>query len=188
MHKTAGMNRHQKAAHRRGELRVGRDQIDELLELARSPDAQERLEAAKWLCPCHVRRHIDAVWQALSGLLEDPDAAVRRAAWHTLEDGGRPDDPRLDAILDRVLATETDTRVLSFARQVAGSRRRQQDLDLQLAVRPVVRRRGKCDFCGESGVLVEPGYETTISEGVDARSALICSDCSIGSQVRAVRR
>ena len=44
-------------------------------------------------------------------MLEDRDVRVRRAAWHTLEDGGRPDDSALDAIIERVAATETDAFV-----------------------------------------------------------------------------
>src|SRR5438445_5690185 len=123
MRKAAGMNRHQKAAHRVGERRVGREEIAELLEQAASHDPDERLAAAQYLCPCHVRRRIAAVWEALYRLLEDADVRVRRAAWHTLEDGGRPDDPALDAILERALRTETDRTVLGFARHVAGPRR-----------------------------------------------------------------
>src|SRR5207249_9587787 len=115
MRKTLVMNRHQKAAYRTGEPRVGREQIEELLEQSHSDVPSERLVAAQFLCPCHVRPRIDAVWQALYRLLEDPDVEVRRAAWHTLEDGGRPDDPALDAILERTLAKESDRTVLSFA-------------------------------------------------------------------------
>src|SRR5213080_69015 len=114
MRKTLGMNKHQKAVYRVGERRVGRDEIQELLAQSRSADREERLAATQFLCPCHVRRRIEAVWEALYRLLEDPDVQVRRAAWHTLEDGGRPDDPRLDAIIERVVKSETDSTVLNF--------------------------------------------------------------------------
>src|SRR5690349_4222220 len=123
MRKTLGLNRHQKAAHRVGEPRVGRDQTEELLEQSQSDEPEERLVAAQFLCPCHVRRRIEPVWEALYRLLEDPDVRVRRAAWHTLEDGGRPDDAALDQILDRTLQQETDPQVLRFARQVASPRK-----------------------------------------------------------------
>src|SRR5215212_1016424 len=112
MAKVLGRNKHQKAAHKVGEPRVGREQVEELLELSRSAEPEQRRHAAQYLCPCHVRRRIDAVWEALYRMLEDPDVQVRRAAWHTLEDGGRPDDPRLDAILERTLRDETDAAVL----------------------------------------------------------------------------
>src|SRR5216683_7458679 len=114
MRKTLGMNKHQKAVYRVGEPRVGRDEIQDLLRQSGSSDPEERWVAAQFLCPCHVRRRIEAVWEALYRLLEDPDVRVRRAAWHTLEDGGRPDDPALDEILERVLRNDTDRQVLGF--------------------------------------------------------------------------
>ena len=86
-----GLNKHQRAALRPGEKRVGREEIHELLQLSQSKDPADRLLAASFLCPCHVRKRIDEVWAALYRMLEDEDIKVRRAAWHTLEDGGKPD-------------------------------------------------------------------------------------------------
>ena len=77
------LNKHQRAAFRPGEERVGREEIEELLVLSESRDPEDRLMAASYLCPCHVRRRIDEVWQALYRMLEDDDIKVRRAAWHT---------------------------------------------------------------------------------------------------------
>jgi hypothetical protein len=105
-----GKTKHQKAALRPGELRVGREEIAELLEMSRSDDPKDRLVAAEFLCPCHVRKRIDEVWAALYRMLEDPDLKVRRAAWHTLDDGGRPEDPTLEKIFDRAVKKETDRR------------------------------------------------------------------------------
>jgi hypothetical protein len=125
MRKTFGMNPHQKAVYRpkgKGERRAGREQIAELLEKSSSENADERCEAAENLCPCHVRKRIEPVWEALYRMLEDSDVRVRRAAWHTLEDGGTPEDPALDAIIARVRQSETDKQVLNLLRQVAGSR------------------------------------------------------------------
>ena len=90
-----GLNKHQKAAFRQGERRVRKDEIENLIDLSRSEDPKGRLIAARNLCPCHVRTRIEAVWEALFRMLEDPDVPVRRAAWHTLEDGGKPVDPVL---------------------------------------------------------------------------------------------
>src|SRR6478736_1605774 len=106
MRKTFGMNRHQKAAHRRGEERLAPAEIPLLLELSRSGDPMDRIVAARSLCPCHVRRRLEPVWEALYRMLEDEDIRVRRAAWHTLEDGGRPGDLALEEIAARVLADE----------------------------------------------------------------------------------
>ncbi|HEX3408614.1 MAG TPA: hypothetical protein VHS81_15380 [Caulobacteraceae bacterium] len=88
--RTALRNRHQKAAFRPGEARVSRSQVAELLGLARSGDVEERLVAAKYLCPCHVRGRAEPIWQTVLGLMADGDPRVRFAAWHTLEDGGVP--------------------------------------------------------------------------------------------------
>jgi HEAT repeat protein len=181
MRKTLGMNKHQKAAHRVKEQRVGSEQIAELLDMSRSEDPEERLEAATYLCPCHVRRRIDSVWDALYRLLEDEDVRVRRAAWHTLEDGGRPDDPTLDGILDRVLSADPDSQVQGFARKVAGPRKDRELVRARLAGRPAARRRGRCDFCGASDVPVEQDLETMIPTGDLPRAALICDRCAGGS-------
>jgi hypothetical protein len=178
MRKVLGRNKHQKAAHRVGEPRVGREQIEELLELSHSSDAADRAYAAGLLCPCHVRRRIPEVWDALFRMMEDSDVAVRRAAWHTLEDGGRPDDARMDAILERALRTEKDTQVLRFVHHVAGPRRQREEVALRAAARPAPRQRGKCDFCGATNVPVERDLETMIPTAELPRAALICDTCA----------
>jgi hypothetical protein len=177
MARVLGRNKHQKAVYRVGEPRVGREQIEELLELSRSSDPQERRHAAEFLCPCHVRRRIDAVWEALYRMLEDPDITVRRAAWHTLEDGGRPEDPRLDQILERTLREETDPTILRFARLFEGPRREKERVTMAAAARPAPRARGRCDFCGTPNVPVERDLETMIPTDDLPRPALICESC-----------
>ena len=72
--------------------------IRRLVDLSKSKDPEDRLETADNLCPCHVRRQIDEVWDTLYRLREDPDLQVRKAAFHTLRDGGDPSDPALDPI------------------------------------------------------------------------------------------
>jgi hypothetical protein len=151
------MNKHQRKAFRAGELRVGREQIEELLQMSRSPDAEERFEAASYLCPCHVRRRIDEVWEALYRMLEDDDIKVRRAAWHTLEDGGKPDDPALDVIIERTLGRETDRQVLNFARLFAKGR--------------------KCDFCAAANVPVKKDFATELETSGQRRFAMVCEPC-----------
>jgi hypothetical protein len=171
-----GMNPHQKAVYKVGERRAGREQIAELLAKSTSDDADDRCEAAENLCPCHVRRHIPEVWTALYRMLEDPDVRVRRAAWHTLEDGGRPDDSALDAIIERVRATETDGQVLRLLAQVAGARNEREKHTLRALANPP-KTRGKCDFCGASNVFVERDYAVEIPSGDHYRPAWTCSDC-----------
>ena len=178
MRKVLGMNRHQKRAHRVGELRLGPDELAEMLQLARSQDADDRAIAATFLCPCHVRRRVEAVWAALYRLLEDPDARVRRLAWHTLDDGGRPDDPKLDAIIERTLKNDPDEKIRRYAGKFAASRQKRERMAEQLAARPAPRTRGRCDFCGESSVPVGRDLATMIPSGATSRPALICDRCA----------
>lgn len=178
MRKTFGMNKHQKAVYRPGERRVGREQIAELLVKSESDDADDRCEAAENLCPCHVRRHIEPVWAALYRMLEDPEARVRRAAWHTLEDGGTPDDPALDPIIERQLENETDRQVRHLMEQVIGPRRERERHRLRALGQYRPRTRGKCDFCGDSNAFVERDYETQIPDGDHYRPGWACEACA----------
>ena len=172
-----GLNKYQRAAFRQGEQRVGREEIQELLQLSRSADPEDRLQAASFLCPCHVRRSIDEVWQALYRMLEDQDARVRRAAWHTLEDGGKPDDPALDAIIERTLERDTDRQVLNFARLFSQGREKRKQVEFELGAIPEYAERGKCDFCGEQSVPVKKDFATELDVGGARRFALVCAPC-----------
>jgi hypothetical protein len=179
--KQVGRNRHQKRAHRPGEARVSRSQVGELLQLSRSEKADERLTATKFLCPCHIRGRIPEVWSAIFRLMEDPEARVRFAAWHTLEDGGLPPEPdglaRLELLLDR----EGDPKVRRFAELIIGpalaERRRLEQASLRFLGRSAGRLRGKCDFCGERDIAVERDLETMIPTSSFPRPALICQGC-----------
>ena len=168
-----GLNKHQRAAFRPGEERVGREEIRELLRLSESNDSEDRLQAASFLCPCHVRKRIDEVWEALYRMLEDEDTKVRRAAWHTLEDGGKPDDPALDEIIERTLECDSDKQVLGFARQFFQGREQRKQIEFAASAISDYAERGKCDFCGESNARVKKDF-TTEFEG---RFALVCEPC-----------
>lgn len=181
MRKTRGMNRHQKAVYKVGEKEIGREQVAEMLELACSADAEDRLIAARNLCPCHVKGRIPAVWNALYQMMEDSDRRVRFAAWHTLEDGGLPKDPEELARLEQLYTAETDVKVKRFAGQIlqpAILARTQREMALlHLAARPPLRKQGRCDFCGRDNVPVDFERTTTIPTGGTHRPALICDAC-----------
>ena len=168
------LNRHQKAAFRPGEQRVRGAEIEHLIALAASGDPEDRLQAAENLCPCHVRRWVEDGWQALYRMMEDPDARVRRAAWHTLEDGGCPTDPALEPIFDRAVDNESDVQVRRFVQmfavpnQLARARR-----EMLRATHSPYQQRGKCDFCSAGDTPVRVEYQTEIA----SRFALICRDC-----------
>lgn len=182
MQKKSGMNRHQKAVYRKGEERIDRNQRTQLLEMSRSDDPDDRFCAASYLCPCHVKGHYPEVWAALYRMMEDPEVRVRHAAWHTLEDGGLPSEPETLARLEAIYERETNPKVRRFAATILGKaleekERKARALDY-LAVKPPVRQRGKCDFCGETNVFVDYQYDTQIpGEGL-GRAALICDQCA----------
>ena len=173
-----GKNKHQKAALRPGEPRVGKEQIAELLEMSHSDDPEDRLVAAEFLCPCHVRKRIDEVWTALYRMLEDSDLKVRRAAWHTLDDGGRPADPILEEIFDRTLENETDRLIRKRAVKYTESRRKKLAAEERLGAYSEFSEAGKCDFCGGSNLKVKKDLETLIPVNGEQRLALICEGCS----------
>ena len=76
--RSKGLNKHQRSAFKEGEERVGREEIQELLQMSQSEDPTDRLQAASFLCPCHVRKRIDGVWEALYRMLEDDDLKVSK--------------------------------------------------------------------------------------------------------------
>ncbi len=183
MPKSKGMNKHQKAVYRRGEVRVDSNQITQLLELSCSAEVEDRLTAAEYLCPCHVRTRIPAVWDALFRMMQDEDRRVRQQAWHTIEDGGKPTTEESVETLKNICSRETDPKLRRFAEQtldrVLGSRRKQQDREMRVAHLADRKERGKCDFCGMTNVLVERDLQTMIPTGDFPRIAMICGECVI---------
>ena len=177
MPRKAVKNKHQKAAYRPGEERLGREEIGPYLEMSVSDDAAQRLEAAKHLCPCHVRTRIEDVTTALYRMLEDPDHRVHWAAWHTLEDGGVADDPELEKIILRADGVETDPKVRGFVNQFARPLKRRLLLATDLARKSAYTQNGKCDFCGAFNRPVKQDFFTQIPEGNSDRVALVCKDC-----------
>ncbi len=157
--------------------RTRTNEIWHYIELSKSDDPSERLEAAKNLCPCHVRRRVDEAWDALYRMMEDPDDDVRVAAYHTLEDGGKPDDPELKEIFDRAWENETDERVLRFLKLFTRGCEKRERIELDAKMIGDYPDRGKCDFCGDDSVPVRRDFETEIPSGDDSRAAWVCASC-----------
>jgi len=173
----SGMNKFQKKAHKKGEFRVRREEVPHYLALAESDDPKDRFKAAANLCPCHIRHPVPEVQTALFRLMEDSDAEVRARAWHTLEDGGVPDDPRMEAIFARTREHETDKRVLGFLKELQKENMEHKERTmLKIAARSEYDQKGKCDFCGAQGP-VKTDYETEIPDGGHIRFALVCKAC-----------
>ncbi len=176
--RAGGRNSYQKAAHKAGERRITRGQADELLALSRSDDAEDRLVAARLLCPCHVRGRTEDMWEAIVALMSDDDPRIRSAAWHTLEDGGVPAGDGVLERLEALLARETDAGVLRLAKEIIGPVLGERErLQLRHMRRPAPEMRGKCDFCGERDVVVWTDLETRIPTGGLSRPALVCRSC-----------
>jgi len=166
--KRKGMNKHQKAMFKPGEHRLRPDEITHYLDLSQSADAGERLEAAENLCPCHVRKPIPEVQHAVQRMMEDDDLRVRRAAWHTLEDGGVPNEEWVfDVMAECVEPLVKEREQIEFARAS------------RMMNRSAFQQRGKCDFCGQTNVAVKPDYDTEIETvGNQQRLAYVCEECA----------
>jgi hypothetical protein len=91
------------------------EQVAELLAMAQSNDEADRLSAAENLCPCHVRTRIPAAWDAIYLMMEDSSPRVRQAAWHTIEDGGKPGDEVSVDLLERLCRDEKESRSFNYS-------------------------------------------------------------------------
>lgn len=111
--------------------------------------------------------------------MQDADVRVRRAAWHTLEDGGCPDDPALMPIFERAVASETDSQVRRFVERFATPALSEHSRqEAQRAAYTPFQAYGRCDFCGENGRRVRIDYETELNgKGGAGRLAQICQEC-----------
>ena len=172
------MNAHQKKAHKIGENRIRQDEIPYYLKLAKSDNPSDRLEAAANLCPCHVRKPIPEVQQALYRLMEDPDPKVRDRAFHTLEDGGIPNDPQMEEILGRALQSKTDRKAIrGHVPEYVQAHDHKERTKLAIAAQSEYNQTGKCDFCGETNIKVKTDFDTEIPGGDHMRFALVCESC-----------
>ena len=172
-----GMNKHQKRSHRRREDRLRGNEVDYYLSLAYSSDPDDRVLAMDNLCPCHVRKRIDAVWVALYKGLVDPDLRVRKAAWHTLEDGGNPNDPRLQPLLEKIAKEETDPKLRQNALDLIASTRKVEEQKAALLSERAHTFSGRCDWCGTPNVPVSYDYETEFETNGTKRFATVCETC-----------
>ncbi len=172
-----GKNRYQKKAHRRREDRLRGDGIQYYLSLAYSDNPEDRTLAMENLCPCHVRKRIDAVWVALYKGMIDPDLRVRRAAWHTLDDGGNPNEPRLQPLLQKIAKTETDPTLRQRALDLIKTTQKIEEEKQALIAQNAHTFSGRCDWCGTANVPVSYDYQTEFDTDGTKRFALVCETC-----------
>jgi len=72
---------------RNREPKLDPDEFDTLLEATWSADAKTRADAARELCPCHLRDNTPVVWDRVLELARDPDLRVRKTVLHMMTDG-----------------------------------------------------------------------------------------------------
>lgn len=61
--------------------------FEEILKKTYSNKPQERKQALKEFCPCHVKKNIDVIWDRIFEMLEDESPIVRDQVVHSLCDG-----------------------------------------------------------------------------------------------------
>ena len=172
-------NGFQRRQFQRGERRLRGDEVKHYLALADSDNPKERLEAMQNLCPCHVRKRVDAAWDALYRGLQDSDLKVRQAAWHTLEEnhGGGRDDPKLYPIMVEIAETEVDPKLRQSANSIIKKVQTVEEKKQDLLDQRHHYFTGKCDWCGDSTAKVCQLYDSKLEIEGTVRLAQVCDDC-----------
>jgi HEAT repeat protein len=67
--------------------RVLPDEVEGWLSLTHHDDPKLRSKAVRALCPCHVKRQDDRIWERIFEMASDDDAHVRSTILHALGDG-----------------------------------------------------------------------------------------------------
>jgi hypothetical protein len=106
------------------------DDIGNLLEKTRDLDPRTRRTAIVRLCPCHVKRNHDEVWDRLVAMAADADPKVRHWVLHVLTDGSpRARETEILGVLER-LRDDSDLKLRRKARKILAHYRRTGDLNI----------------------------------------------------------
>ncbi len=104
--------------------RLTEDAIQELLAQTYSDDADERAQAVRELCPCHLKRNLSEVWGRMIALQADPERRVRTQVLHVLADGS-PREYELQVVAAiQTLAQDDDEKIRRNARKVLAKYRK----------------------------------------------------------------
>jgi hypothetical protein len=110
--------------------RLAATEIDSWLELTFDADGKIRSRAVRQLCPCHVKRHDDRIWERIFAMAEDDDLSVRRTVLHALGDGSpRALEQRVVATLER-MSDDPDPRLRRSVRKLLAHYRRTGEINI----------------------------------------------------------
>src|SRR5437868_678658 len=100
------------------------------LEKTHDADPQVRRSAVTHLCPCHVKRNSEPVWDRMVSMAADPDPKVRNWILHVLTDGSpRSRESEVVQVLDR-LHDDPDPGLRRKARKILAQYRRTGKLNV----------------------------------------------------------
>lgn len=86
--------------------------------------------AVTHLCPCHVKRNHEPVWERMVAMATDPDAKVRNWVLHVLTDGS-PRSQQADVVrVLQVLHDDPEPRLRRKARKILAEYRRTGNLNV----------------------------------------------------------
>ena len=106
------------------------DEINGLLLQTRDCEPRVRLRAVVHLCPCHVKRNNEQVWERFLSMAGDSDPKVRRAVLHGLTDGSpRSLKPKVVQVLEGMHG-DPDQKVRRKARQILAHYRPTGELNI----------------------------------------------------------
>jgi hypothetical protein len=110
------------------ETRAG--DIGGFLALTYDRDPRVRRSAVTHLCPCHVKRNHEPVWERMVAMAADPDAMVRNWVLHVLTDGSpRSQRAQVVQVLEH-LHDDPDRGIRRKARKILAQYRRTGNLNV----------------------------------------------------------
>jgi hypothetical protein len=111
-------------------MRTSRHEVDDLLALTASADADDRCHALRELCPCHVRYNDTRIWDRAVALAGDPDKRVRATVLHVLCDGSpRERHDQVVAVVER-MQHDPDEKLRRRARKIMAQYRRTGNINV----------------------------------------------------------
>ncbi|HEV8637300.1 MAG TPA: HEAT repeat domain-containing protein [Chloroflexota bacterium] len=106
------------------------DEIPILLQQTYDDDPGVRWRALIHLCPCHVKRNHEQVWNRAVAMATDADPKVRDRVLHVLTDGSpRSREPEVVGVLER-MHHDPDPKLRRKARRILAHYRRTGDWNI----------------------------------------------------------